>query len=103
MSMNGADLAALRRAVASLEHPGLAARLANLVGRPIELIGKALPESASQAIAAATAKGLQAALRVATAAPQKRMARVREMVTRASAWRDYRFGREPLQPSFPFS
>jgi hypothetical protein len=65
MSMIEADIAALRRAVASLEHPGLAARLANLVGRPIELIGKALPESASQAIAAATAKGLQAALRVA--------------------------------------
>src|SRR5713101_5684049 len=59
------DLAALERAVQSLEHPGLAARLAGLVGRPIELLGRALPESASQAIAAATAKGLQAALKVA--------------------------------------
>jgi hypothetical protein len=65
--MTEAELAALRRAVQSLEHPGLAARLANLIGRPIELLGRALPESASQAIAAATAKGLQAALKVALA------------------------------------
>jgi len=65
MSMIDADLAALTRAVLSVELPGLAARLANLVGRPIELLGRALPESASQAIAAATAKGLQAALKVA--------------------------------------
>ena len=63
--MTEADRAALARAVQSLEHPGLAARLANLVGRPIEVIGRALPESAAQAIAAATAKGLQAALKVA--------------------------------------
>jgi hypothetical protein len=65
MSMSQADTAALKRAVLSLEHPGLAARLANLVGRPIDLLAKALPESTSQAIAAATAKGLQAALKVA--------------------------------------
>src|ERR1700720_691083 len=65
MNMTEPETAALKRAVQSLEHPGLAARLANLVGRPIELLGKALPESASNAIAAATAKGLQAALKVA--------------------------------------
>src|SRR2546425_10502653 len=59
------DLATLRRAVASLEHPGLAARLTNMVGKPVELIGYALPASASQAIAAATAKALELALDVA--------------------------------------
>src|ERR1700716_924467 len=59
------DLAALQRAVQSLEHPGLAARLSNMVGKPIELIGQALPAAASQAIAAATTKGLQIALQVA--------------------------------------
>jgi EcsC protein family len=63
--MAEADVAALRRAVLALEHPGLAARLTSLVGRPIELIGKALPQNASQVVAAATAKGLQAALKVA--------------------------------------
>jgi EcsC protein family len=63
--MTHEDLAALRRAVQSLEHPGLAARLTNMIGTPIELIGYALPDSASQAIATATSKGLQAALNVA--------------------------------------
>ena len=43
--MTPEDLAALRIAVQSLEHPGLAARLTNMVGRPIELIGDALPAS----------------------------------------------------------
>src|SRR5262249_57843893 len=55
------------RAGQSREPPGLAARRAGLGGRPIELLGRALPESASQAIATATARGLQAALKVALA------------------------------------
>ena len=59
------DLAALRRAVASLEHPSLAGRLTNIVGKPVELIGYALPSFASKAIASATSKGLEAALKVA--------------------------------------
>src|SRR6266516_5113246 len=59
------DLAALRRAVASLEHPDFAARLTNMVGKPIELIGYALPASASQAITTATSKALEMALAVA--------------------------------------
>ena len=63
--MSEDDLAALRRAVASLEHPGLAARLTNMVGKPIELIGYALPAFASQAITAATSKALEMALEVA--------------------------------------
>jgi hypothetical protein len=63
--MTPEDVAALRRAVQSLEHPGLAARLANMVGKPIELIGNALPASARQAIATATSKALQAALKMA--------------------------------------
>lgn len=59
------DLEALRRAVRSLEHPSLAARLTNMVGKPIELIGYALPESASNIISAATSKALEAGLKVA--------------------------------------
>src|SRR6202049_4552525 len=65
MNMTEAETAALERAVQAVDHPGRAARLATLVGGPVELLGRALPESASQAIAAATAKGLQAALKVA--------------------------------------
>jgi len=59
------DLSALRKAVQALEHPGLAARLTNMVGKPIELIGHALPAAASKAVAAATSKGLEVALNVA--------------------------------------
>jgi hypothetical protein len=59
------DLEALRRAVRSLEHPSLAARLTNMVGKPIELIGYALPTAASNAISAATTKALEAGLKVA--------------------------------------
>jgi hypothetical protein len=59
------DLAALQTAVQSLEHPGLAARLTNMVGKPIELIGDVLPASASNVIAIATSKSLEMALKVA--------------------------------------
>jgi hypothetical protein len=59
------DREALRRAVKSLEHPSLAGRLTNLVGKPVELIGYAVPSFASKAIASATSKGLEAALKVA--------------------------------------
>jgi hypothetical protein len=59
------DREALQKAVKLLEHPSLAARLTNLIGKPIELIGYALPAFASKAIASATAKGLEAALKVA--------------------------------------
>src|SRR6516162_5474347 len=63
--MTESDLVALRSAVWSLEHPGLAARLTNMVGKPIELIGDALPTSARRVIVTATSKALQAALKVA--------------------------------------
>jgi len=69
--MTARDLAALKRAVQSLEHPGLAARLTNMVGKLIELIGKMLPASASQAIAKATSKALEVALKVALRTMQR--------------------------------
>jgi hypothetical protein len=59
------DREALEKAVKLLEHPSLAARLTNLIGKPIELIGYALPAVASKTIASATSKGLEAALKVA--------------------------------------
>ena len=42
--MQEEDIEALRAAVATLEHPGLAVRLAELAGKPIELFNRALPE-----------------------------------------------------------
>jgi hypothetical protein len=63
--MTPEDLTALQRAVRSLEHPSFATRLTNVVGRPIELVGDVLPTYARRAIAIATSKALQAALKVA--------------------------------------
>jgi hypothetical protein len=59
------DLKILSAAVRVLEHPGLAARLGSIVGKPLELMKQALPAGAAQAIAAATTRGLNAALAVA--------------------------------------
>jgi hypothetical protein len=56
------DITELRAAVRTLEHPGLAVRLAEIAGKPIELVGKALPETVSKAVTAATTKALNAAL-----------------------------------------
>jgi hypothetical protein len=69
--MSEEDLNALRAAAATLEHPGLAARLGNIAGKPIELVGRALPEAASEAVATATTKALHAALAVALRTMEK--------------------------------
>ena len=63
--MTEQDLQVVQSAVQLLENASLAARLTNIVGKPIELIGAALPEGAQTVIAAATTKGLNAALKVA--------------------------------------
>jgi EcsC protein family len=63
--MQEEDVQALRTAIAALEHPGLAARLAEIAGKPIELFNRALPEPASKAIAVATTQALRTALSVA--------------------------------------
>jgi hypothetical protein len=63
--MDKTDTDALRNAVQLLEHPSLAARLAKMIGKPVELLGRALPAGASQAIATATTKSLEAAVKVA--------------------------------------
>lgn len=69
--MSSSDLSSLERAVVALEHPSLAARLANMAGRPIEFIGQALPAPAAQAIATATARALDVALNVALRTMQR--------------------------------
>jgi EcsC protein family len=63
--MTDDDLATIRTAVGLLENASLAARLTSILGKPIELLSAALPEGASKVIAAATTKGLDAALKVA--------------------------------------
>src|SRR2546421_12152862 len=69
--MKEEDLEARRAAPAPPEHPGLAARLGNIASKPIELLGRALPEAASKAVAGATTKALNAALAVALRTMEK--------------------------------
>jgi hypothetical protein len=63
--LSAEDRAALREAVHVLEHPGFTARLAEVIGLPVERMGRALPPAAAEAIATVTSKALQAALSVA--------------------------------------
>ena len=63
--LSAEDRAALHEAVRALEHPGFAARLANVIGQPVERVGRALPPAAAEAIAAVTAKALNAAMSIA--------------------------------------
>ncbi len=66
MELSAQDRNDLRRAKALLEHPGLAVRIANTVGTPIEKLLTALPAAATDAIRRATTKSLWAAVRAAT-------------------------------------
>jgi hypothetical protein len=59
------DREALVRAKLILEHPGLAARIAELLGRPIEIGLNSLPVRAQQAIGSITHVALQMALQAA--------------------------------------
>ena len=61
------DLAALRRAVAILERPSLAARLSAAAGAPLDMIGRALPAPVTEVVARSTEGAMRAALRVALA------------------------------------
>jgi len=105
--MTERDLAALRSAAAALEHPGLAARLTNMVGKPIELIGYALPASASQAITAATSKALEMALEVALRsmhqAPRAGSQRLHKALAAASGAAGGAFGLAALPIELPLS
>ena len=62
-----ADRDALSRAVLALERPGLAARLSAAVGKPLDLIGRALPAPITEVVAKGTEAAMRAALRVALA------------------------------------
>jgi len=84
-SMAKADTDALRNAVELLEHPSLAARLTNMVGKPVEIFSRALPAAASQAIAAATTKSLEAAFKVALLTIRNKQQESSQLLHRALA------------------
>jgi EcsC protein family len=62
ITLTDADREALRQAVLALEGPSYVARLSTLAGRPIELLGQALPRVASDLISRATQAALTWAL-----------------------------------------
>ncbi|PVE21648.1 peptidase [Microvirga sp. KLBC 81] len=64
-ALSGEDRAALTQAVRALEGSSYVGRLSRLAGRPIELLGQALPQAASEAISRATETALTRALRYA--------------------------------------
>ena len=65
IALTDPDREALRQAVLALEGPSYVARLSTLAGRPIELLGQALPRVASDLISRATQAALTRALRYA--------------------------------------
>ena len=65
MGLTAADIEDLRRARALLENPGLAARISDVVGSPIERGFGMLPKSWNAAVMNATRKAIEAALDVA--------------------------------------
>jgi hypothetical protein len=64
--LSSEDLEDLGYAKSLLENPSLAARIANVVGLPIEKFIERLPEGAREVIRTATTKSLEAALAFAT-------------------------------------
>jgi hypothetical protein len=65
MELRPDDLAALRRAKGSLETASLAARIANVIGTPVDRLLGVLPDGAAQMVAKATTKSITVALDVA--------------------------------------
>src|ERR671913_1659940 len=65
IALSAEDREALRQAVLALEGPSYVARLSSLAGRPIELLGHALPQAASDLVSRATQAALTRALRYA--------------------------------------
>ena len=63
------DREALKRAVEALEAPSFAARLSGVAGRPIELLGQALPQAVSETASRATQLALRRALPKESAVP----------------------------------
>jgi hypothetical protein len=65
IALSEEDREALERAVRALETQSFAARLSSVAGRPIELLGQALPLAASKAVSNATEAALTRSLRYA--------------------------------------
>ena len=65
MSLSSSDISELRRAKNLLENPGIAAKVSNYVGAPIEQVLKRLPESLTTTVNDITRKSIEKALDIA--------------------------------------
>lgn len=72
MTLSAEDVERLRSAKAALENPGLAARLAGMLGLPIEAAMNSLPKKWSDVVHRASEKSLMAALKTALATVEGR-------------------------------
>src|SRR5215212_11010985 len=82
IALSEEDREALKRAVKALEATSFAARLSAVAGRPIELLGQALPQAVSETVSRAAQVALTRAMRYAlktipneSAAPEARLHR----------------------------
>jgi hypothetical protein len=66
MTLDADDLDALVDAVGTLENPGLAVQITNVIGQPMEYVLRRLPDDVARRITTATNAALRSALRIAT-------------------------------------
>lgn len=85
MPLSAAEILDLRRARTLLEHPGLAVKLTNLIGTPIEKAMSLLPKRVSGFVNDATTKSLRAALRVAVVTMRRQPRRPSKLAHKALA------------------
>lgn len=106
-SLQAKDLQDLRRAKLLLENPGLAMRLANLIGTPIEKGFKLLPKNWSEAVHSATRAALMRAVEVAVASlgkPQRSASeKLHKILVGASGGLGGAFGLAALPIELPLS
>ncbi len=114
MTMQAADLQALADAVRRIERPSVGARIAGVVGSPIEKLVGMLPARASQAIGAAARKAIHGALKLslrtlaahdplAGAAPPRASNRWHKVASAASGAAGGAFGLAALTVELPVS
>lgn len=107
MDWTAEDRVALRRAKSLLEHQGLAVRIANTIGAPVEKLVAALPAGASELIRAATTKSLNAAIKFATsgmdAEPRQPADRLHTLAVAATGVVGGAFGLAALAAELPVS